>query len=434
MSWRDALSLARRNASRRPGRVALTVLSVALATALLTALVTIAQTAQTRVLDQLSKGGPVSGINVSPARPDPEQVDQDKPRVGEARDLDEAAVQQIAELPQVSRVLPVVTAGVFVTSPSTTASGRPIRPFVERMVGIDMGRPGLLPITLLAGRLPQDGSLVDVAVTESWLKRLGLQRVDASRVIGTEITLAAGRVIGHNQDDIHGRWTRLTVVGVVAQGAGSGQLVAPIEQAQLARGWTVAGTDGGEELGASSSPYSGLLVVARGIDNVGPARDAITAIGYSSSAPENLIASVDNYLGVVEIVLTAVGLIALVVAALGITNALLASVRERRREIGVLKAIGARDRDVLRLFLIEAFVLGMAGGVLGTFTGAAVARVVGAVVNGYLADQGLAGVRLTVSPVVIGGGVAGATALAVLGGIAPAWRAARLPAVEAVSA
>jgi ABC-type antimicrobial peptide transport system permease subunit len=177
-----------------------------------------------------------------------------------------------------------------------------------------------------------------------------------------------------------------------------------------------------------------LLVVARGIQNVGPARDGITAIGYSSSAPENLIASVDSYLGVVEIVLTAVGLIALVVAALGITNALLAAVRERKREIGVLKAIGARDRDVRRLFLIEALVLGFAGGVLGTLAGTAIARIVGAVVNGYLADQRLAGVRLAVSPIVVLGGVAGATLVATLGGMLPAWRAARLPAVEAVGA
>ena len=57
------------------------------------------------------------------------------------------------------------------------------------------------------------------------------------------------------------------------------------------------------------------------------------------------------------------------VAALGITNAMLAAVRERRREIGVLKAIGARDRDVYRIFLVEAAVLGFVGGVLGTVAG-----------------------------------------------------------------
>jgi uncharacterized protein YcfJ len=326
----------------------------------------------------------------------------------------------------------VVTANVFVTEPSRAPQGEPIGGFGDRLIGVDMSRPNLLPVTLLAGRLPQDGSLVDVAVTEAWLKRFGLQRRDADKVIGSEIELAAGRVIGQDPRHIHGRWVRLTIVGVVAQGAGSGNLVVPIEQARIAREWITSGADRGLELGASPSPYSGLLVIARGIHNVGPARDGITAIGFSSSAPENLIASVDSYLGVVEIVLTAVGLIALVVAALGITNALLASVRERKREIGVLKAIGARDRDVRRLFLIEALVLGFAGGVLGTAAGMAVARLVGAVVNGYLADQRLAGVRLSVSPVVVVGGIAGATVLAMLGGMVPAWRAARLPAIEAV--
>ena len=109
-----------------------------------------------------------------------------------------------------------------------------------------------------------------------------------------------------------------------------------------------------------------------------------------------------RYLRVVEIVLSAVGIIALVVAALGISNAMLAAVRERRREIGVLKAIGARDRDVYRVFLVEAATLGFLGGVLGTALGWLIAAMVGRVVNGYLAAQRLVGVQLT--PAVAGRG------------------------------
>src|SRR5205085_709985 len=118
-------------------------------------------------------------------------------------------------------------------------------------------------------------------------------------------------------------------------------------------------------------------------------RDGITATGYSTAAPENLIASVLRYLHVVEIVLTGIGLIALVIAALGIASAMLAAVRERRREIGVLKAIGARDRDVMRLFLVEASTIGLVGGVIGTVAGWATASLIASVVNGYLARQGL---------------------------------------------
>jgi hypothetical protein len=67
----DALALAWRSVRRRPARAVLTVLAVTLASALLSALLTIAGTAESRVLDQLADGGPLSGIKVSAAAPDP---------------------------------------------------------------------------------------------------------------------------------------------------------------------------------------------------------------------------------------------------------------------------------------------------------------------------------------------------------------------------
>jgi ABC-type antimicrobial peptide transport system permease subunit len=100
----------------------------------------------------------------------------------------------------------------------------------------------------------------------------------------------------------------------------------------------------------------------------------------------------------------------------------------------VLKAIGARDRDVLRTFLVEAGVLGFLGGVLGTLAGWGIAAAVGSIVNGYLTAQGLIGVHLGVPVPVLAGGVIGSTVLALAAGSLPASRAARLPAREAVSA
>jgi macrolide transport system ATP-binding/permease protein len=182
-----------------------------------------------------------------------------------------------------------------------------------------------------------------------------------------------------------------------------------------------------------ATQYSGVIVVAASLDDVHTVRAEITTLGYSTSAPEHLVATVQRYLHVVDIVLGSIGLIALTIAALGIANALLAAVRERRREIGVLKAIGARDRDVLRWFLAEALFSGVVGGVLGTAAGLGAVAATGTIVNDYLLQQGLSGIDLGGVPLVTAAiGVGGSALLALLAAAWPALRAARLPAREAV--
>ena len=411
MTWADATSLAARSVRRRFGRTFLTILAVALAAALLTALMTIANTAKERVLGQLSKGGPLAGIRVFGAG------------------LHTDSLARIRELPAVSSAVPVVVRRQAVVPPdpptfdADAGEGTDPAPFLDGVVGVELARPELLPVTLLAGRLPEAASLTEVAVTEGYLERVGVHRDHPTDVLGTELVLGTPRFEALDEE-VWVRWSRATIVGVVAQEAGSGTVLAPIQQVEAAASFA-----------ATEDPhYDAILVEARDLDSVGDARRQIAGLGYSSSAPENLIATVQKYLRVVEMVLSAIGLIALVIAALGISNALFASVRERRREIGVLKAIGARDRDILRIVLIEAAVIGVLGGILGTAGGWAIAATVAAVVNDYLVRQGLVGVVLSLPAIIVAAGIAGSTALAVVAGVMPAFRAARLPARQAVMA
>jgi len=473
VSWRDAAVLAVKNLRRRFGHSILTVLAVALAATLLTALITIAGTARTRVLKQLADGGPLAGIKVIAAEADPTQIDNDDARPGPPKDLDEATRTRIARLGDVGSVVPIVASQILVVAPDppvkgdvlarlpapppttirptppgqataapTTATGttngtgiRAPDPFGDTLVGVDLARADQLPVTVLAGRLPAAGTLVEVDVTQGYLERLGLNKTEAAAVVGTEVEMAAPRFFEDgNRPRTRGRWVKATIVGVVAQEAAPGQFFGSIEASRLAREWTAAGGTGGGRVEIPTSPYTGLFVVAKGIDKITGVRRSITDIGFATTAPENLIASVQRYLRVVEIVLGAIGLIALVIASLGITNALLAAVRERRREIGVLKAIGARDRDVMRVFLLDASVLGFTGGVLGTAAGFGTAYGVSQIVNRYLADQGLAGVTLGLPLPIIMASILGSTLLALGAGALPARRAARLPAREAMEA
>ena len=458
MSYRDAIAIAARSVTRRLGRAVLTVLAVALAAALLSSLLIAGSAARSRVLDDVSRGGPLTGIRVDAAAPDAGSLDTDNPVPGVARHIDEAARRRIAALPGVRNVVAVIVNPVEVipparlpaaprsgsgsatsASPSTTVPsapggqvGGPATPFRDQLVGVDLGRAGDVPVTLEAGRLPNAASTTELAVTEGFLRRLGLKKVDAKRVLGIEVEVGAPRLYASpNGPVLRGRWTRMVVVGVVAQEVGDGQLLAPISTAIEARRWAAKGLNP-NVFGVDASPYSALFVVARSLSLVGPVRAEISKVGFSTSAPETLITSVQRYLHVVEIVLGGIGLIGLVIAGLGIANAMLAAVRERRREIGVLKAIGARDRDVRRIFLLEAATLGFVGGVIGTAAGWLTARALAGVVNVYLTKEGLAGVSLGVPTTVLVGGVVGATVLALVAGTVPAQRAARLPARQAM--
>src|SRR5438105_3197497 len=236
------------------------------------------------------------------------------------------------------------------------------------VLGVSLGTD--VPVSVLAGRLPKPGSLTEAVVTQGYLDKTGATPQDS---VGKELQLAEPRAERGSALPFRPRWVRTLIVGVVSQDIPSADLLVPLEQTRAARAWERSG--GAQaifatQLGVTASPYTGLIVVATSVDTMHGVREGIDALGYATSAPEKILGAILRYLHVVDIVLAGIGSIALFVAGLNIANALLAAVRERRREIGVLKAIGARDSDVLRWFLVEAALTGLAGGIGGTLIGA----------------------------------------------------------------
>jgi len=124
----------------------------------------------------------------------------------------------------------------------------------------------------------------------------------------------------------------------------------------------------------------------------------------------------------VQLVLAAVTLIASVVGAIGIANTMFMNVLERIKEIGILKAVGARQNDILFLFLTESVIIGLAGGIIGLILGAIVLQVL----QDTFAIPVFLRLRIIAFVFIFAVGVG------LLAGLLPAWRAAKMDPVEAL--
>jgi putative ABC transport system permease protein len=145
--------------------------------------------------------------------------------------------------------------------------------------------------------------------------------------------------------------------------------------------------------------------------------DDVMVMSYDSA--QELVGSV---LGTIEAVLGGIAAISLIVAGVGIINTMTVSVMERTREIGVLKAIGAKSRDIMFLFLSEAVMTGVTGGVAGALFGVLLSQIIGDYIN-LPPDP-----SLSLGVYVVGFAVV----TAVVSGLYPAWRASNLHPVEAL--
>lgn len=137
---------------------------------------------------------------------------------------------------------------------------------------------------------------------------------------------------------------------------------------------------------------------------------------------EMLQEQINRVLGTIEAVLGGIAAISLLVAGVGIINTMTISVMERTQEIGVLKALGSKSTEILFMFLTEATITGLIGGVLGALLGFAM----GALAGNYI------GLTASRSPTLGALVVAFAIITSVLAGIYPSWRASSLNPVDAL--
>jgi putative ABC transport system permease protein len=149
---------------------------------------------------------------------------------------------------------------------------------------------------------------------------------------------------------------------------------------------------------------------------------------FEVSTPESTLETINEVLNAVKIFVVIIASISILVGSIGIVNTMTTSVLERRKEIGTMKAVGARNEQIFLQFFIESGMLGLVGGLIGVFFGTIIGIIGVGGINAFLATELSPQIDF---PLIIGS-LFGSFIIGAVAGIAPAMNAAKQNPVEAI--
>jgi putative ABC transport system permease protein len=447
MKTRDLADLALRNLREALFRNALTTLGVAVGVASLVAMLSLGVGLQQLASKRLSQSGLFDTIFVTPkngfrgmGRP-PREAPSDKP----ARALDENARAEIAKLPAVIEVYPQVRfftevrfenkpyATVVAGMPDSSRNSGAFDGMQGRFFSSPTANEAILQVEFAKDLSNNPGALLGQELMLRYAERQALDP-NASDTADNASEPSGGFSVVPKE-------LRLKIVGVVETepaagygGYGNARVLMPLTTAATLRAAQVNDLrDIVRDSNTGKTTYPSLSVRAKSPSYVEALEASIKTLGFNTFSLLDASKSLRTFFSVFDLLLGIFGSLALAVATLGIVNTLVMAILERRREIGVLKALGAADSDVQQLFFFEAGVMGFLGGVLGVLLGWILGRALTFGTNIYLQRQNLNPIELSSVPWWL---VLAALVFAVLvslaAGLYPASRAAKLNPVEAL--
>jgi putative ABC transport system permease protein len=458
----DLTELALRNLRESLLRNSLTTIGISVGVASLVAMLSLGTGLQQLFSRRLAKSGLFDTIMVSSRREMRGMGRDDErngPTAGESRILDEGARQEIEHLPNVLEAYPDIrfpTEFRFEDKPHMTmVSALPLsaksNDSFEGMQGNFFSSDTAPEVILqksfaeeLLGKTPPLGA-PEPGVGELAGPLLGkelvmhyAQRVPAVGSLPGDSGKSGDSSFAEASYSVVSREQTLKIVGVSdldpesMRGPMRAKIFLPLRLAQSLH--VMQPTDIREVSHAGDQPvYSSISVRVKNPAQVQSVEDAVKKMGFTTFSILDASRSLQQVFRVLFAFLGIFGSLALTVASIGIVNTLVMAILERRREIGIMKAIGASDADVKKLFFAEAGAMGVLGGVIGVALGWAIGQVINFGTNIYLKSQSVPPEHFWAVPVwLVVFAILFAFIVSLLSGLYPASRAAKLDPVQAL--
>jgi putative ABC transport system permease protein len=268
-------------------------------------------------------------------------------------------------------------------------------------------------------------------------RRSSSEDEDVIDLYGQTLTLELKR--STPEGDTETRTVKLRVGGILEERGGQddNSIFMALDDLEDLSTWT-----SGKRIDRRTEGYSQAIVVVNDpqlmiqIEN-----KLVLEYGYYAFSARSILQQLNLIFAIIQAVFGGIGAIALVVAAIGIANTMIMSILERTREIGLMKAVGATNRDVMSIFIGEAGAIGVLGGIGGVIFGIITAKVIDLIANAYISAQlaasgstaGNEAASIAVIPLWLPiFAVAFALVIGLASGIYPALRAVQLNPVTAL--